>query len=47
MKSKVDDRVGKMVRAIRSGDNVKAYDCLESIVKERVADKIEEALKEE
>ena len=33
-----------MVRAIQNGDNVKAYKCLEQLVKERVAKKIEEAI---
>ena len=41
---KFDPKADKMVRAIQSGDNVKAYKCLESLVKERVAKKIEDAL---
>ena len=43
---KYDSKAIKMVHAIQSGDNVKAYKHLESMVKERVAKKIESALAE-
>jgi cell fate (sporulation/competence/biofilm development) regulator YmcA (YheA/YmcA/DUF963 family) len=42
--TKYDPKADKMVRAIQSGDNVKAYKCLESLVKERMAKKIDSAL---
>ena len=43
---KFDPKADRMVRAIQSGDNVKAYKCLESLVKERVAKKIDSALED-
>lgn len=36
----------KMVNAINRGDNVKAYSFLEKIMRQKVSDKIEKALKE-
>ena len=44
--SNYDSKAIKMVHAIQSGDNVKAYKHLESMVKERLAKKIEAALAE-
>lgn len=41
-----DPKADKMVRAISNGDNVKAYKCLEQLVKEHVAKKIEDALED-
>ena len=41
---KHDPKAECMVRAIQNGDNVKAYKCLEQLVKERVAKKIAEAI---
>ena len=41
---KYDPKTERMVRAIQNGDNVKAYKCLESIVKDRVAKKISDAI---
>lgn len=43
-KEKFDPKADKMVRSIQSGDNVKAYKCLESLVKEKLAKKIDQAL---
>ena len=45
-KGKFDPKADKMVRAIQSGDNVKAYKCLESLVKEKLAKKIDKALED-
>lgn len=39
-----DKKTEQMVRAIQAGDNVKAYKCLESLVKDRIAKKIDEAI---
>ena len=39
---KFNPKTERMVRAIQHGDNVKAYKCLEQLIKERVAQKIEE-----
>lgn len=36
----------KMVNAINKGDNVKAYSILEKIMRQKVSDKIDKALKE-
>lgn len=36
----------KMVRAIREGDNVTAYKALEKLMKQKMADRIEAALKD-
>lgn len=36
----------RMVRAIHFGDNVKAYKCLEQMLKERIAKKIDDATKD-
>lgn len=36
----------RLVRAIHFGDNVKAYKCLEQMLKERIAKKIEDAMKD-
>ena len=43
---KHDPKAECMVRAIGNGDNVKAYKCLESLVKERIAKKIDKALED-
>ena len=43
-KASCDPKAECMVRAIQNGDNVKAYKCLESLVKDRVAEKISSAL---
>ena len=43
---KFDPKADKMIRAIQSGDNVKAYKCLESLVKEKLAKKIDQALED-
>ena len=45
-KGKFDPKADTMVRAIQSGDNVKAYKCLESLVKEKLAKKIDKALED-
>lgn len=36
----------RMVNAINKGDNVKAYDILEKIMRQKVSDKIDRALKD-
>ena len=47
MKDKKDNsKAGKLVRAINAGKNVDAYKLLEQVVKQKVADKIEDALNE-
>jgi len=43
MKSTKKDTV-KMVNAIMTGDNVKAYSFLEKIMKQKMSDKIDKAL---
>ena len=44
-KNKFDPAADKMIRSISNGDNVKALQCLEQMLKDRLAKKIEEALK--
>lgn len=47
MKTKDDKKTAtKMVRAIREGDNVTAYKALEKLMKQKFADRIEDALKD-
>lgn len=41
---KENQMAGKMVRAIANGKNVDAYKLLEQIVKQKVADKIDDAM---
>ena len=36
----------KLVRAIAKGDNIKAYEVLEQALKEKVAKKIDDAMKD-
>ena len=43
---KHDPKAERMVRAIGNGDNVKAYKCLESLVRERLAKKIANAIED-
>lgn len=45
-KRSYDPKAECMVRAIGNGNNVKAYKCLEQIVKEHMSKKIDNALKE-
>ncbi len=46
MENKQDKKINNMVRAIQVGNNVAAYKCLEAVIKERVAKKIDQALSE-
>lgn len=41
---KFDPKTERMVRAIQNGDNVKAYKCLEAVIKDKIATKIYNAL---
>ena len=45
-KRSYDPKAECMVRAIGNGNNVKAYKCLEQIVKEHMSKKIDKALRE-